>query len=81
MPDIFSQANIHCVSNNNLYAGAPCARQGDDVAEVTMIFTTTPARGGGCTAGYLSFYPIVSIQLSCCDLNVREKAWRGKPGL
>lgn len=22
--------------------------------------------------GYLSFYPIVSIQLSCCDLSVRE---------
>jgi hypothetical protein len=28
-----------------------------------------------CTAGCLSFYPIVSLQYSCCDLSVREKAW------
>ncbi len=33
------------------------------------------------TAGYLSLYPIVSLQFSCCDLSVREKDWRGKPGL
>ncbi len=33
------------------------------------------------TAGYLRFHPIVSLQFSCCDLSVREKDWRGKPGL
>ncbi len=30
---------------------------------------------------YLSFFPIVSLQFSCCDLSVREKDWHGKPGL
>ena len=28
-----------------------------------------------CTAGYRSFYPIVSLQFSCCDLSMCEKAW------
>ena len=30
---------------------------------------------------YQSIYHIVSLQFSCCDLSVREKDWRGKPGL
>ena len=29
-----------------------------------------------CTAGYLSFYPTVSLQYSCCDVSVRKKDWR-----
>ncbi len=31
------------------------------------------------TVGYLSFGPIEKIVF--CDLSVREKDWRGKPGL
>jgi hypothetical protein len=29
-------------------------------------------------AKYLSFYHIVSLQISCCDLSVREKDWRSR---
>ncbi len=45
--------------------------------------------GAGCsrprcacaTAGYLSFGPIEKAYYDFCDLSVREKDWRGKPGL
>ncbi len=30
------------------------------------------------TAWYLSFHPIGSLQFSCCNLSVREKAWRSR---
>ncbi len=34
-----------------------------------------------CSAEYLSFYPIVSLRFSYCDLSMRKKDWRGKLGL
>jgi hypothetical protein len=36
--------------------------------------------GGRVPAGYLRFGPI-EIFYVLCDLSVREKDWRGKPGL
>ncbi len=71
-------------TTNSVSSQRDLTKIGAHTVSLYELFIAVMSAGGAdmvwCTVGYLSFGPIEKI-LCFCDLSVREKDWRGKPGL